>query len=289
MDLAARQSVTLRSLGVEVPALDNPLMIARGAGHYELVCAACHGSPARPPREFAEHVTPRPPLLTEQMQRWRPPARTFWTVKHGIKRTAMPAWPTQRRDDEVWDVVAFLEAMPDLTAQEYGELAGYARTGSICARCHGDQGEGREGFPRIDIQSPRYLADALTAFRDGTRASGLMMSAASGLTDAEIAQLAAYYGRQADVPQEGLAPGRTIAERGVPDRDIPACDSCHGSEARPDFPRLAGQQAPYIRLQLQIFVRLGALRGGRHAEIMARAVRSLSAAEIEAVADWYGQ
>src|SRR5690606_13090763 len=185
---AARQSVTLRSLGTEAPALDDPERIQRGAGHYELVCATCHGSPAREPEEFAQHLTPRPPPLLDQMQRWRPLARTFWTVKHGIKRTAMPAWPTQLRDDEVWDLVAFIEAMPKLTAGQYRQLAG-DRRGDICANCHGDDGRGRGAVPRLDIQSPAYLAAALRAFRDGTRASGMMLSAASGLTDARIDEL----------------------------------------------------------------------------------------------------
>jgi cytochrome c553 len=288
-DIAARQSVTLRSLGIEVPPLDDPAMIRRGAGHYELVCAACHGSPARSPEEFAEHLTPRPPLLVEQMQHWRPPARTFWTIKHGIKRTAMPAWPTQLRDDEVWDVVAFIEAMPKLTADEYRALAGDRRAPAICANCHGADGLGGEGIPRIDIQAPQYLADALRSFRDGTRASGTMMTAASGLTDAEIARFAASYGRHIVVSKNGPDLGRTIAERGVSDRDIPACDSCHGGTARPDFPRLSGQDAAYIRRQVDMFILIGALRGGRHAEIMARAVKGLSPEEVGALADWYGQ
>ena len=286
MDLAARQSVTLRSLGIEVPPLDDPDMIRRGAGHYELVCAACHGSPAQGPEEFAQHLTPQPPLLVEQMQHWRPPARTFWTIKHGIKRTAMPAWPTQLRDDEIWDVVAFIETMPKLSAAQYRDLAD-DREGNICANCHGEDGRGRGAFPRLDIQSPAYIAAALRAFRDGTRASGVMESAAHALTDAQIGELAVSLGRTAKVPLAGASPGRDIAQRGIPERDIPACDSCHGSTARPDFPQLAGQDETYIRRQLDMFLRLGADRGGLYAEIMARAVHGLEPQEIEALADWY--
>jgi mono/diheme cytochrome c family protein len=94
-----RQSVTLHSLGIDVPLLDDAAMVRRAAGHYELVCATCHGSPARRPAEFARHLLPQPPVLVRQMERWRPPARVFWTVKHGIRHTAMPAWPDAQRDD----------------------------------------------------------------------------------------------------------------------------------------------------------------------------------------------
>lgn len=287
MDLAARQSVTLRSLDVEVPAsLDDPDMIRRGAGHYELVCAACHGSPAQGPEEFAEHLTPQPPRLVEQMQQWRPPARTFWTIKHGIKRTAMPAWPTQLRDDEIWDVVAFIEAMPGLTVDQYRELAG-DRRGDTCANCHGEDGKGRGAFPRLDIQSPTYLAAALRAFRDGTRVSGVMESVAHTLTDPQIEELAVSLGQGIEAPSASSGPGRVIAESGLPDRDIPACDACHHARARPDFPRLAGQDKTYLRRQLDMFLELGAQRGGPHADIMARAVHGLRPEEVEALANWY--
>jgi len=290
LDIAARQSVTLRSAGIEVPALDDPRMIRRGAGHYELVCAACHGSPGREPEAFAAHLTPRPPLLLDQMQHWRPAARVFWTVQHGIKRSAMPAWPTQLREDEVWEVVAFLEAMPKLTAAEYRELAGDRRSANMCSNCHGEDGRGRgEAFPRLDIQSPAYLADALHAFRDGTRASGTMITAASGLTNAQIEQLAAFYGKSSVEPISGNARGREIAERGIPERDVAACDSCHGSSARPQYPSLAGQKADYIVTQLKLFSELGEGRGGLHAEIMAKAVAGLEEDEMRAVAAWYGE
>lgn len=284
-DIAARQSVTLRSLGIEVPGLDDPAMIRRGAGHYEMVCAACHGSPAQPPSEFAEHLTPRPPLLVEQMQHWRPPARTFWTVKHGIKRTAMPAWPTQLRDDEIWDLVAFIETMPKLTAMQYRELAGDRRVDVTCANCHGEDGRGRGVWPRLDIQSPAYLAAALRAFRDSTRASGVMMSAASGLSDTEIDDLANTFARRTVVPpQAGSA--NTIWERGISERSVPACQACHGADARVDFPRLFGQDADYLYAQLKLFIEVGAARGGAHAPIMTAAVHALTLDEARALADW---
>lgn len=286
-DLAARQSVTLRSVDIDVPDLNDPAMIQRGAGHYEMVCAACHGSPGRPPEALAANLTPKPPLLLEQMQRWRPSERVFWTVKHGIKRTAMPAWPTQLRDDEVWDIVAFLEAMPALTAEDYRALAGDRRVAN-CANCHGEDGRGRGGaFPRLDIQSPDYLAATLRAFRDGTRASGTMITAASGLTDEQIANLAAALGQGVVVTPTGADAGRAIAGGQV--ANIPACDSCHGPSARSDFPRLAGQNRDHLFRQLELFLALAEERGGPHAQIMAIAAHRLTPEQIDAVVDWYGE
>ena len=288
-NFAAQQSITLRSLATDVPPLDKPGMVQRGAGHYEMVCADCHGSPAQPSQQFAENLSPSPPPLVERMGQWHPEARIFATVKHGIRRTAMPGWPTQMRDDEVWDMVAFLLALPELDAAEYGVMATGA-AGNDCARCHGENGEGGvPGIPRLDIQSPAYLEASLRAFRDGTRQSGTMMAAARTLSDDQIRELAQRFGRGVAVPPaEGPAEASEIARLGIPERDVPACESCHGPDRRPGYPRLEGQDADYLLSQLELFKLLGAERGGRNAHIMAEVVRGLEADEIEALAEWYG-
>ncbi len=293
LNTSAQQAITLRSATLAVPELDDPTGIARAAGHYEMVCAACHGSPAGAPEQFADDLVPAPPRLMKQMDNWHPDARVFWTVKHGIKRSAMPAWPSQLRDDEVWDMVAFLNAMAAMPAARYADLAGLERGG--CAACHGENGEGGSG-PRLDIQSPEYIAASLQAFRQGTRASGTMIAAASRLSDAEIAELAAYYGRLVEVEAEGAGRGAEIAAKGIPERDIAACDACHDG-GRAEFPRLAGQDREYLATQLRLFSEHGVRRGGHHAEIMAKALRvlpqaeagPLSEAEIEALAEYYGR
>lgn len=293
--MAAQQSITLRSAGLAVPDLEDTAAVRRAAGHYEMVCATCHGSPAGPPEQYADDLVPAPPRLTEQMANWHPDARVFWTVKHGIKRSAMPAWPTQMRDDEVWDMVAFLREMAAMSPAEYGDIAGKDRRG--CAGCHGENGEGTPAAPRLDIQSPDYIAAALSAYRAGTRPSGTMMAAASRLSDDEIAAFARHFGRGVRVPasaDSGL--GAEIAAKGIPDRDVAACDSCHAS-GRPEFPRLMGQRTDYLTRQLELFNELGEKRGGAHARIMAQALRVLPNAEegpltdavIEALAEYYGR
>lgn len=292
--LAARQSIALRSAMTAVPDLDDPKMVLRGAGHFQLVCAACHGSPEAPPAQLADNLSPAPPQLTS----WRPDARLFQTVKYGISHSAMPAWPTDMRDDEIWDMVAFLRLLPTMDAETYALLAhGGAEPGS-CAACHGPDGQGRGGaFPRLDIQSPHYIADALAAFRDGSRPSGTMMSATRRLTDGEIAEFAALYGRSVSLPsREDSDPGKAIALEGIVSRDIPACERCHGPMARADFPRLAGQSADYLQRQLELFQKYGAERGGKHAEIMAKTIgdaleegpHRLEPEAIEALAEYYG-
>ena len=121
LHFAMRRSIATQSLGIEAPALDEPGLVLKGAGHYETGCAPCHGSPQRPPT-FAEAMTPRPPHLPPRLSEWSPDD-LFYVVKHGVKFTGMPGWPALRRDDEVWAMVAFLRKLPSLGAEEYRWLA----------------------------------------------------------------------------------------------------------------------------------------------------------------------
>ena len=43
-------------------------------------------------------------------------------MKHGVKMTGMPAWGVTHEDELLWDVVAFLRKMPELSADQYREL-----------------------------------------------------------------------------------------------------------------------------------------------------------------------
>lgn len=63
-----------------------------------------------------------------------------------------------------------------------------------CAACHGGIGISPVGlYPNLAGQKEEYLAAQITAFRDGTRENAQMAPMVSGLSDEDIANLAAYY------------------------------------------------------------------------------------------------
>jgi len=117
LDTLRDRSIERRAATIEVPALNDPAMIAEGAIAYDNGCAGCHGRPGRPPRDRWE---PAPPALT----RGQPdPAGTFWVVRNGIKMSAMPAYPAEQLDDPtVWNIVAFLQIAPSLIEGEYRQM-----------------------------------------------------------------------------------------------------------------------------------------------------------------------
>ena len=64
---------------------------------------------------------PHPPNLAQEAP--REPREAFWTIKHGIKMSAMPAWGTTLDDVGIWDLVAFVEKLPQLSPDSYQQLA----------------------------------------------------------------------------------------------------------------------------------------------------------------------
>ena len=313
LEFGMRSSVRTHALGIAVPDLDDAVLVERGAAHFQGGCESCHGAPGRSPSPIARGMLPEPPDLGLSVPSWKA-NELFWIVKHGLKYTGMPAWPAQERDDEVWALVAFLRHLPGMTAAAYRASAnldprdqtvpirtllqgGPLGTAlAACSRCHGLDGVGRASgaFPRLDIQSADYLFAQLQAFAAGRRPSGIMQPIAAELDEAEMRRLAEYYSAQRPArpprPAQGLeatrALGRALTTVGLPERGVPACDSCHAADPAPRhplYPVLAGQYARYTSQQLEL-LRSGKRRGTPAAEIMSVIARRLTAEQIAAVA-----
>lgn len=78
--------------------------------------------------------------------------------------------------------------------------AGKGKSG-VCAACHGADGNSMVPmYPKLAGQHAPYLEGALKAYRDGQRTGGnaaIMAPMAKSLSDADIADLAAFYSTQA--------------------------------------------------------------------------------------------
>jgi len=74
--------------------------------------------------------------------------------------------------------------------------AGKAKS-AVCAACHGPTGvSANPMWPNLAGQQEQYLAKQIKAFRDGDRKDPMMSPMAMGLSDDDVANLAAYYAAQ---------------------------------------------------------------------------------------------
>ena len=318
LDFAKSRSVATHTLGMRAPSLDDPALVLKGAGHYEFGCRPCHGSPAFAQPRVAAAMTPTPPNLSTAVRDFDP-EELFYIVKHGIKFTGMPAWPAQARDDEVWAMVAFLRRMPEMDERGYTQLVADTppdaaapmrdlgpqeipgAVAASCRRCHGDAGTGRGlgAFPKLAGQRQAYLEASLRAYARSARHSGIMEPIAAGLEDAELREIAAYY---ANLPAQSASPagvgaeaareialGESIAARGLPNQLVPPCMKCHGpggGPRNPHYPRLEGQYASYLVLQLTLF-KSEARGGTAYHHLMHRVAGQLEEEQMRAVARYY--
>ena len=67
----------------------------------------------------------------------------------------------------------------------------------VCATCHGPAGiSSNPLWPHLAGQQEMYLAKQIKDFRDGDRKDLMMSPMAAGLSDDDVANLAAYYAAQ---------------------------------------------------------------------------------------------
>jgi mono/diheme cytochrome c family protein len=112
------RSVKRHAKDITAPSLNDQVMIQKGFGHYDAMCATCHGAPGVSRSEIGRGLYPRPPSLAAVLDEWTP-EQLFWITKNGVKLTGMPAFGKTHTDDELWAIIAFVEKLPDIEPDDY--------------------------------------------------------------------------------------------------------------------------------------------------------------------------
>jgi cytochrome c553 len=197
-------------------------------------------------------------------------------VAAGIAALAGCAQPTRSRD----------------TANPAIDAVVLAR--QVCSNCHGVTGNAvSPNFPNLAGQTPEYLVAQLTGFRSKARRDPggyeYMWGLSRSLTDEQIKGLAEYFASRTPARQPvereavRIAAGATLFADGLPEKNVPACATCHGKDAAGNgaFPRLAGQHADYVVKQLVVFQRTDERPLGAAMKVV---VHELANEDIESVA-----
>ncbi len=153
-----------------------------------------------------------------------------------------------------------------------------------CLGCHGIENY-KNAYPTYDVpklagQHPEYIVAALKGYKSAERSHATMHAHAIGMSDQDMADIAAYLSGT-PVKSSGSAAAGTAPKAAQ------VCVSCHGNDCvgiTVDDPTLAGQHASYLSRALTDYK-----RGGRKNAIMANFAAQLSDADIEELARYFSR
>lgn len=143
-----------------------------------------------------------------------------------------------------------------------GDAEAGAQKALVCGACHGADGNSfNPEWPTLAGQHAGYIAAQLDLFKQGVRDNPIMMPNAMLLSDQDMADLAAFFSRQALQGKEAdpslYAVGEKLYRGGDAARGLPACIACHGPRGEGNgpaqYPALRAQQSVYTYAQLQAY------------------------------------
>jgi mono/diheme cytochrome c family protein len=120
---AVNRSIARRAPKVTNPLARSPAAVAAGLALFRTHCLDCHGAPGVDPTEGGASLNPPAPGLTLARVQARSDGELKWIVSNGIRMTGMPAFGPSRSEEEVWQLVAALRRLPQLSPEERRSLA----------------------------------------------------------------------------------------------------------------------------------------------------------------------
>jgi len=114
-----QNTALVATLERDTKGLSNPIQpsdenLITGVHLYAENCGICHGASDAKPSNPAQGFYIEAPQLAKDGVEEDPEAALFWTVKHGIRFTAMPSFTTTLQDEEIWKIAMFLKQMDKL-------------------------------------------------------------------------------------------------------------------------------------------------------------------------------
>lgn len=132
LETLRERSIARAASDIDIPAdLNTSERLLAGGADYNDMCVGCHLKPGKTESDFTLGLYPAPPNLTlaadghghehadDTENDDEAIKRQFWIIKHGIKASGMPAWGPGHDDERIWNMVAFLKRLPELSPEQY--------------------------------------------------------------------------------------------------------------------------------------------------------------------------
>ena len=223
--------------------------IADGKHVAEIGCAACHNLDGISTVKGTPHIAgQRPAYLYLTLKEYKSGVRSSEAMTNAIKFLS---------DDALMKVAAYFASLdpapppsgPAGPAVPDPEEAGKAAS-AACAGCHGNAGVSQiPGIPSLIGLDPKYLVDAMKAYKDGQRKNDTMKAMLAAVNDTAMNNVALFYALQKPARAKTPIAGDAAAGKAA----SASCGGCHGEDGVsgiPGTPSLAGQDAQYIAAAL---------------------------------------
>jgi len=235
------------------PLYAMPEEVTEGKRLAATSCAGCHGA-------NGINTNPRVPNLAGQraayiyieLKAYQSGARGDSAMNNAVKFLS---------DDALVKVAAYFASLdpPPAPTAAAGPAnldpvqAGKTVATAACAGCHGETGVSQiPGIPSLVGLDPKYLVDAMAAYKNGQRKNDTMKAMLASVGEGPMNNIAIFYALQKPERAKAPAAGDPSAGKAA----AASCGGCHGEDgvsASPATPSLAGQDAQYLVAALQAY------------------------------------
>jgi cytochrome c553 len=235
------------------PLYAMPEEVTEGKRLAATSCAGCHGA-------NGINTNPRVPNLAGQraayiyieLKAYQSGARGDSAMNNAVKFLS---------DDALVKVAAYFASLdpPPAPTAAAGPAnldpvqAGKTVATAACAGCHGETGVSQiPGIPSLVGLDPKYLVDAMAAYKNGQRKNDTMKAMLASVGEGPMNNIAIFYALQKPERAKAPAAGDPAAGKAA----AASCGGCHGEQgvsASPATPSLAGQDAQYLVAALQAY------------------------------------
>lgn len=192
--------------------------VARGGAVFRYHCEQCHGGPGVAMGVIGLSMQPVPGPLADAARRWKE-REMYWITANGIKMSGMPAWRFHLSEGEIWDVVAFLGALPAMTPAQYAAIE---KPGALLAEQPPpairapDRERGKLALTQFACQSCHHIPGVTGPLTYvGPKLDGL---ARRGFIAGKLPTTEENLVRWIRAPQQ-IKPGTAMPQLNVPERD----------------------------------------------------------------------
>lgn len=129
------RSVRAHADDLDVALPTDSAAIRAGYTAYSEMCVMCHGAPGVERGWVGKGMRPEPPELDHAAEKFSG-EEVFWIIKHGIKMAGMPALGPTHSDEEILELAAFVEQLPQMSAEAYRMMGEAQRADSSSGDGH---------------------------------------------------------------------------------------------------------------------------------------------------------